>query len=64
LVGDGKASIEIVRQQWNFSPGGSTTELEDHMVNLPHVSALELAIRPDISRSDAVATLASWRVGR
>ena len=60
----GKASIEIIRQQWNFSPSGSTTELEDHMVNLEHVSALELAIRPDIGRSDAVATLASWRVGR
>jgi hypothetical protein len=60
----GKASIEIIRQQWNFSPGGSTTELEDHMVNLDHVSALELAIRPNIGRNDAVATLASWRVGR
>jgi hypothetical protein len=34
------------------------------MVNLHHVSALELAIRPDIGRGDAVATLASWRVGR
>jgi hypothetical protein len=46
----GVAAIEIVRQQWNFSPGGSTTEFEDHMVNLDHVSALELAIRPDNGR--------------
>src|SRR6266404_6347532 len=33
---------DIVRQQWNFSPQGSTREIEDYRVNLPGVSILEL----------------------
>jgi hypothetical protein len=53
---------EIVRQQWNFSPGGSTSELEDYVVNLDGVSALELAITPDLTNNEALATLAGWRV--
>jgi hypothetical protein len=52
---------EIVRQQWNFSPNGSTVELEEYAVNLDGVSVLELAIRPDMAR-DAVATLTRWRI--
>src|SRR4030095_14349818 len=59
----GGATTEIVRQQWNFSPTGSTTEIEHYLVDLDAVSALELAIRPDLHRPEAVATLASWRVG-
>ena len=58
----GGAAIEIVRQQWNFSPAGATTEVEDYTVDLNAVSALELSIRPDLRRQEAVATLASWRV--
>jgi|SRR5579863_8327640 len=53
---------EIVRQQWNFSPSGSTTEVEDYKVHLDGVGILELAINPDISRRDALATLAEWRI--
>jgi hypothetical protein len=56
-------AMEIVRQQWNFSPTGSTTEIEHYVVDLDDVSVLELAIRPDLRRPEAVATLASWRVG-
>jgi uncharacterized protein (DUF736 family) len=59
----GGASREIVRQQWNFSPAGSTIELEDYMVSLEAVSALELAIRPNMGSNSAIATLAAWRVG-
>jgi hypothetical protein len=59
----GGSTREIVRQQWNFSPTGSTTEIEDYMVDLDTVSILELAIHPDLSQRDAVATLASWRLG-
>jgi hypothetical protein len=55
-------SQEIVRQQWNFSPTGATTEVEDYKVDLDNVGVLELAINPDVSRRDAVATLAEWRV--
>ena len=53
---------EIVRQQWNFSPAGSTTEIEDYIVELEAVSALELTIEPDLSLREALATLLSWRV--
>src|SRR5215831_7582332 len=53
---------EVVRQQWNFSPGGSTSEVENYEVRLDGVSALELAIRPDLDREDACATVAEWRI--
>jgi hypothetical protein len=59
---DGGPPREIVRQQWNFSPVGSTSELEDYEVNLDGVSALELVIRPDLTNNEALATLAAWRV--
>jgi hypothetical protein len=54
---------DIVRQQWNFSPAGSTTEIEDFNVDLSGVSLLELAIKPDIAGRNAVATLQSMRLG-
>jgi hypothetical protein len=53
---------EILRQQWNFSPAGSTVETEDYTVDLQNVAVLELTIQPDISGRQAVATLASWRL--
>jgi hypothetical protein len=54
---------EIVRQQWNFSPAGSTVEVEDYAVSLQDVSVLELVIKPDISSKEGIATLSMWRVG-
>jgi hypothetical protein len=53
---------EIVRQQWTFSPRGATSEVEDYQVNLDSVSTLELAIRPDLTPANAVASLDAWRV--
>jgi hypothetical protein len=53
---------EIVRQQWSFSPQGSTGETEDYQVNLDSVSVLELALKPDLTPANAFATLASWRM--
>jgi hypothetical protein len=53
---------EIVRQQWSFSPQGSTSETEDYQVNLDSVSILELALKPDLTPANACATLASWRM--
>jgi hypothetical protein len=53
---------EIVRQQWNFSPNGSISETEDYSVQLRRVSLLELAIRPDISGRNAVASLRELRL--
>jgi hypothetical protein len=52
----------IVRQQWTFSPQGSTTEVEDYQVSLSGVSVLELALKPDLTPSNAFASLARWRV--
>jgi hypothetical protein len=62
LSAAGGPPTEIVRQQWNFSPAGSTTEVEDYAVDLDGVAVLELAIRPDLGRRDVVATLAAWRL--
>lgn len=53
---------EIVRQQWNFSPSGATTETENYEVELAYVTELELTIDPDIGNSNAVASLERWRV--
>lgn len=54
---------EIVRQQWNFSPAGSTTEFEDYSIDLNAVSMLELAIQPDLGRGAAIASLVTCRLG-
>ena len=59
---DGGQLKEIVRQQWNFSPAGSTSEIEDYEVNLDGVSTVELVIQPDLTHNEALATLAAWRV--
>jgi len=53
----GQTYREIVRQQWNFSPQGATSEVEDHRVDLPAVTALELNIIPDTSGKAAIASL-------
>jgi uncharacterized protein (DUF736 family) len=53
---------EIVRQQWNFNPDGSTSEIEDYQVNLANLGVLELAIKPELSGVPALASLATWRV--
>ncbi len=52
----------LFQQQWNFSPSGSTSEIEDYEVELNGVWMLQLVIDPDIARGTAVATLESWRV--
>jgi hypothetical protein len=54
---DGTGDQQIVRQQFNFSPGGSTREVEDFRVNLAGVAALELTIIPEIGGGDARASL-------
>jgi hypothetical protein len=58
----GQTFREIVRQQWNFSPRGATSETEDHRVDLPAVTALELTITPETSGGNAVASLAQLRL--
>ncbi len=58
----GQSFREIVRQQWNFSPQGATRETEDHRVDLPAVTVLELNIIPDTSGGNALASLAQLRL--
>jgi len=58
----GQSFREIVRQQWNFSPQGTTRETEDYHVELPAVTVLELNIIPDISGGSAIASLAQLRL--
>jgi hypothetical protein len=53
---------DIVRQQWNFNPAGSTVEVEEYAVNLKEVSVVELEIEPDVGHGIAPATLTSWRL--
>jgi hypothetical protein len=52
----------IVRQQFNFSPRGATTQVESYQVDLPGAAVLELRIVPDVSGTSAMARLAEFRV--
>ena len=58
----GETFREIVRQQFNFSPPGTAREVENFLVDLPDMSALELRIVPDIDGGDANASLRSLRL--
>jgi len=53
---------EIVRQQWNFSPQDTTTEIEEYRVDLSEVTVLEMTITPDIAGGPARASLNSLAV--
>jgi hypothetical protein len=58
----GHSFREIVRQQWNFSPPNTTSEIEEYHVELSDVTVLELIIVPDISRGAVPASLKSLRL--
>ena len=58
----GQSFHEIVRQQWTFSPQGSTCETEDHRVELSDVGILELSIMPNTSGDLAFASLVQLRI--
>jgi hypothetical protein len=58
----GQSYQEIVRQQYNFSPPGTTSESEDYDVQLDQMTALELTIVPDISGAPVCASLAQLRL--
>jgi hypothetical protein len=59
----GSERTEIIRQQWTFSPQGSTQEVEDYRLNLNNISTLELTIDPDLSHGRAHASLLYLRIG-
>jgi hypothetical protein len=58
----GRTFSDIVRQQWTFSPQGSTSQTEEHRVGLGSVDVLELSVIPDTSGGSAIASLAELRV--
>ena len=58
----GTSFREIVRQQWNFSPPETVTEVEEYRVELSDVTVLELIIVPNMSGGTARASLKSLRL--
>jgi len=58
----GQEYHELVRQQYTFSPPGTTREAEEYRVDLDGVTALELRVIPDISGGDARASLKQLRL--
>jgi hypothetical protein len=59
-----ESPVEIHRQRWNFSPSGSTHEIEDYSVHLEGVSLIELEIIPSVSGGSAVASLQQFYLAR
>jgi len=59
FVVTGGQKRQVARQQWNFSPNGSTLEIEDFDVSLPEVSELQLVIDPGRGDQQAYASLQS-----
>ena len=53
---------EIVRQQWNFSPPLTTTEVEEYRVELSEVAVLQMTIVPDIGGGMPRASLKSLAI--
>jgi hypothetical protein len=58
----GHSFREIVRQRWNFSPSGSSSESEDYRVDLTNVTVVKLVIDPDLGRGEARAGLSRLRL--
>jgi hypothetical protein len=58
----GQTFRDVVRQQYNFSPGGATREAEEYEAALEGVTALELVITPDVSGGPARASLERLRL--
>jgi hypothetical protein len=58
----GQSYRDIVRQQFTFSPPGTTSETERYTVNLSGVTAIELTIVPDINGRPVHASMRSFRV--
>jgi len=61
-LGAGAPKREIVRQQWTFSPGGASEEIEDYIVDLENVATIELTIDADRGNDRTPATLAELRI--
>lgn len=58
----GRTFQDLLRQQYTFSPPGTTRQLEDYNVNLAGVTVLVLEIVPDMGGGPAHASLAALRL--
>ena len=59
----GRTYREIVRQQYSFSPPGTTREVENYVAELEGVNVLELTLIPDVGGGDSRASLTMMRLG-
>lgn len=62
-AGEGEPVQEIVRQQYQFSPGGAVQELENYKVVIDGVRMVQLKIIPDRSGGPVHASLTHLRLG-
>lgn len=58
----GERHREVLRQQFTFSPGGATEEVEEYDLELEEVSTIQLRIVPSIDGRSAVARVDDVRV--
>ena len=58
----GRSYREIVRQQYNFSPPGTTCQIEHYTVDIAGASVLELRVTPDVGGGPALASLSQLRL--
>jgi hypothetical protein len=58
----GQSYRDVQRQQYTFSPPGTTRQVEDYKVDLAGVTLLVLQIVPDIGGGRAHASLAALRL--
>jgi hypothetical protein len=58
----GRSYREVVRQQFTFSPPGTTEEVEEYAADLDGVTVVELRVVPDVSGGGARASLEQLRL--
>ena len=61
MLADG-SERELLRQGWNFSPGGSREQRESYALHTAPVSSLTLWIDPDRGQNRYPATLKAWQL--
>jgi hypothetical protein len=59
----GRTYRDLIRQEYNFSPQGSTFEREEWLLKAVDVTHLRLRIKPDIGGKPCRATVTSLAVG-
>jgi hypothetical protein len=58
----GESHGEVIRQQFNFSPTGAIREVQEYVVQLHGIDALQIHITPDIAGRRVLASLTECRL--